>query len=95
MFFFVFKESEFPCSGSRYIDMKELKMYINDIIKLNSHKTLNITFKDLILQLHKSLSEEMKKNLSVAVIYVALLHLSNELNLHLENNNNEIIITQG
>lgn len=91
----MFKAFKQPKCVPRYIDMNALKKSICHIIKPNSNKTLNITFKDLLLRLPKLLSEKMKENISVAIIFVALLHLSNEHNLHLENYNDEIIISQG
>lgn len=75
--------------------MNVLKKSICNIIKPDGNKTLNVTFKDLLLRLPKLLTEKTKENISVAIVYVALLHLSNEHNLHLENDNDEIIISQG
>jgi len=75
--------------------MHKLKKYILNIIKPDGNIVLSITFEDLLLQLPEILPENMKNNLHVAVIYVALLHLANEHNLHLETNGNEIKISQG
>lgn len=65
-----------------------------DTIKPNGEESINISFTDLILNLPKLLPENMKENISVSVIYVALLHLCNEYSLHLENKNDEILISQ-
>ncbi|XP_027843468.2 uncharacterized protein LOC114124420 [Aphis gossypii] len=85
---------EYPTSNSGYIDMHELKKYIMNIIKPNGEETINISFADIILNLPKILPENMKENISVSVIYVALLHLCNEYSLCLENKNDEILISQ-
>lgn len=74
--------------------MHELKKYIMNIIKPNGEETINISFADIILNLPKILPENMKENISVSVIYVALLHLCNEYSLCLENKNDEILISQ-
>ncbi|XP_025207798.1 uncharacterized protein LOC112603457 [Melanaphis sacchari] len=85
---------ECPTSNSGYIDIHQLKKYIMNIIKPDGKKTINISFADLLLKLPKLLPENMKENISVSVIYVALLHLCNEYSLCLENKNDEILISQ-
>lgn len=65
-----------------------------NIIKPDSEKLVNISFGDLILTLPMFLPENMKENISVPVIYVALLHLCNEHSLCLEDKNDDIFITQ-
>uniref|UniRef100_A0A2S2NN22 Condensin complex subunit 2 n=1 Tax=Schizaphis graminum TaxID=13262 RepID=A0A2S2NN22_SCHGA len=85
---------EYPSSNSGYIDMHKLKKYIMSTIKPDGEKTINISFADLLLKLPKFLPENMKKNISVSVIYVALLHLCNEYSLRLESKNDEILISQ-
>ncbi|XP_026805004.1 uncharacterized protein LOC113548360 isoform X2 [Rhopalosiphum maidis] len=85
---------EYPSSNSGYIDMHELKKCIMSTIKPDGEKTINISFADLLLKLPKVLTENMKENISVSVIYVALLHLCNEYSLNLESKNDEILISQ-
>lgn len=65
-----------------------------NIIKPNGEETINILFSDLILNLPKLLPENMKENISVSIIYVALLHLCNEYSLCLESKNDDILISQ-
>lgn len=86
---------EYSTSSSGYIDMHELKKYIISIIKPDSENTENISFADLLLKLPKLLPENMKENISVSVIYVAVLHLCNEYSLCLETKNGEIFISHG
>jgi len=74
--------------------MHQLKKYIVNIIKPDSEKPVNISFGDLIVTLPKFLPENMKKYISVPVIYVALLHLCNEHSLRLEDINDELFIFQ-
>jgi len=74
--------------------MYQLKKYIMDIIKLDGEIT-NISFSHLLVKLPKLLPENMKENINVSVIYVALLHLCNEHSLCLEDKNGDIFITQG
>ncbi|XP_060834343.1 uncharacterized protein LOC132917566 isoform X2 [Rhopalosiphum padi] len=85
---------EYPFSNSGYIDMHKLKKYIMSTIKPDGEKTINISFADLLLKLPKFLPENMKENISVSVIYVALLHLCNEYSLSVESKNDEILISQ-
>lgn len=75
--------------------MHKLKQIIIKIIKPDDHITMNISFKNLLLRLPELLPENMIDNISVQIVFVALLHLCNEYNLHLENNNNQIMISQG
>lgn len=62
----------------------------NDDAKLST--TLTKIYKDL----PKKLSSTMSENLSVPLVFVALLHLANEHNLNLDNNDtlSEVFITQ-
>eukprot|EP00102_Acyrthosiphon_pisum_P014070 XP_008183915.1 PREDICTED: uncharacterized protein LOC100570658 [Acyrthosiphon pisum] len=83
-----------PTSNSGYIDMQELKKYIMDVIKPDGEK-INILFSYLVEELPKFLSNSMKKNINVPVIFVALLHLCNEHSLCLQKINDEILITEG
>jgi len=85
---------EYLTCNSGYIDMHQLKRYIMNIIKPDNEKSVNISFGDLILTLPKLLPENMKENISVSVIYVALLHLCNEHSLCLEDKNGDIFISQ-
>lgn len=75
--------------------MNQLKKYIMNIIKPDDEETLNISFADLLLRLPKLLPDNMKENITVSVIYVALLHLCNEHSLCLEDRNGDIFIVQG
>lgn len=75
--------------------MSLLKKNMCNIIKPDGNEAVNITFKDILSRLPKLLSENMMKNISVPVITVALLHLANEHKLHLENCNDDIMISQG
>jgi len=65
-----------------------------DVIKPDGEKT-NILFSSVLEELPKFLPENIKKNINVSVIYVALLHLCNEHSLCLQDINGEILITQG
>jgi len=58
-------------------------------------RQIHISFSYLIEELPKFLPENMKKNINVSVIYVALLHLCNEYSLCLEDINGDIFISQG
>jgi len=75
--------------------MHQLKKYVMNIIKPYGENSVNISFADLLLRLPKLLPENMKENISVSVIYVALLHLCNEHSLCLEDKNGDIFISQG
>ncbi|XP_060873433.1 uncharacterized protein LOC132947207 [Metopolophium dirhodum] len=83
-----------PTCNSGYIDMQELKKYIMYVIKPDGERT-NILLSYLIEELPKFLSENMKKNINVSVIFVALLHLCNEHSLSLQDINGDVLITQG
>lgn len=73
--------------------MHELKTCMINIIKPpNGNKRIKLTFKDLLLELPKLLSDSSRENISVALIFNALCHLCNEYHLRLKNNGNEIII---
>ncbi|XP_022166487.1 uncharacterized protein LOC111031018 [Myzus persicae] len=86
---------EYSTCSSGYLDMNQLKKYIMNIIKPDDEETLNISFADLLLRLPKLLPDNMKENITVSVIYVALLHLCNEHSLCLEDRNGDIFIVQG
>jgi len=73
--------------------MQELKKSIMVVIKPDGKKT-NTLFSYLVEELPKFLSENMRKNLNVQVIFVALLHLCNEHNLRLQNIDGELFIIQ-
>lgn len=74
--------------------MHQLKKYIMDVIKPDGEK-INISFSNLLVGLPKFLPENMRKNINVSVVYVALLHLCNEHSLYLEDKNDDIFISQG
>jgi len=75
--------------------MHQLKKYIMNIIKPDDEKTVNFSFSDLLLRLPTLLPDNLKENITVSVIYVALLHLCNEHSLCLEDKNGDIFILQG
>lgn len=69
------------------------QMITEDTDERESH--INIKFSDLYQMLPKKLTPNMANDLSVAIDFVALLHLCNENNLHLIGEDLEdIIITQ-
>lgn len=91
----LFKDSEISNANPQYIDIYELKKYVIGIIKPDGHNISKITFKDLVVKLSNILPQEMKNNVTVAIIYVTLLHLTNEHNLYLTHlDNNNILISQ-
>ncbi|KAL4089054.1 hypothetical protein QTP88_024132 [Uroleucon formosanum] len=84
---------EYLIGNSGYVDMHQLKKYIMDVIKPDGEK-INISFSNLLVGLPKFLPENMRKNINVSVVYVALLHLCNEHSLYLEDKNDDIFISQ-
>lgn len=91
----LFKDFEISNYNPEYIDIYELKKYIIGIIKPDGHNISKMTFKDLVVKLSNILPQEMKNNVTVAIIYVTLLHLTNEHNLYLTHlDNNNILISQ-
>lgn len=91
----LFKDSETANDNPEYIDIYELRKYVICIIKPDGHNISKITFKDLVIKLSNILPQEMKNNVTVAIIYVTLLHLTNEHNLYLTHlDNNDILISQ-